>query len=105
MYMTTMTIAPEGLDVVQVVASNIRAEAARRGLFQSDIADALGVQQATISKRWRGGRAWPLEDLGPVADLLGVSVADLVTPHGEADGRPTGTRTRNPRIKSPLLYH
>ena len=66
-------------NLVDVVAANIRAEAARRGLYQGDIASALGLQQATISKRWRGGRAWPLEDLPTVADILGVSVAYLVT--------------------------
>ena len=66
-------------NLVDVVAANIRAEAARRGLYQGDIANALGVQQSTISKRWRGDRAWPLEDLPTVAELLGVSVAYLVT--------------------------
>ena len=71
-------------NLVDVVASNIRAEAARRGLYQGDIAHALGLQQATISKRWRGGRAWPLEDLPTVADILGVSVAYLVTDNAGA---------------------
>ena len=66
-------------NLVDIVASNIRAESARRGVVQSDIASALGVQQGTISRRWRGGRAWPLEDLPTVADILGVSVAYLVT--------------------------
>ena len=74
-------------NLVDVVASNIRAEAARRGLYQGDIAHALGLQQATISKRWRGGRAWPLEDLPTVADVLGVSVAYLVTDN--SDGTPS----------------
>ena len=66
-------------NLVDIVASNIRAESARRGVVQSDIASALGVQQGTIPRRWRGGRAWPLEDLPTVAELLGVSVAYLVT--------------------------
>ena len=65
--------------MVDIVASNIRAESARRGVVQSDIARALGVQQGTISRRWRGGQAWPLEDLPTVADILGVSVAYLVS--------------------------
>lgn len=74
-------------NLVDIVASNIRAESARRGLYQSDIANALGVQQGTISRRWKGGRAWPLEDLPTVADVLGVSVAYLVTDN--SDGTPT----------------
>ena len=74
-------------NLVDIVASNIRAESARRGVVQSDIANALGVQQGTISRRWRGGRAWPLEDLPTVADVLGVSVAYLVTDN--SDGTPS----------------
>ena len=74
-------------NLVDIVASNIRAESARRGVVQSDIASALGVQQGTISRRWRGGRAWPLEDLPTVADVLGVSVAYLVTDN--TDGTPS----------------
>ena len=80
-------------NLVDIVASNIRAESARRGLVQSDIASALGVQQGTISRRWRGGRAWPLEDLPTVADILGVSVAYLVTDNSGASAPfapPTG---------------
>ena len=80
-------------NLVDVVASNIRAESARRGVVQSDIASALGVQQGTISRRWRGGRAWPLEDLPTVADMLGVSVAYLVTDNSGASAPfvpPTG---------------
>ena len=74
-------------NLVDIVASNIRAESARRGLYQSDIANALGVQQGTISRRWKGGRAWPLEDLSTVADVLGVTVAYLVTDN--SDGTPS----------------
>ena len=69
--------------LVDIVASNIRAESARRGLYQRDIANALGLQQATVSKRWRGGRAWPLEDLQTVAEILGVTVAYLVTDNSD----------------------
>ena len=80
-------------NLVDIVASNIRAESARRGVVQSDIASALGGQQGTISRRWRGGRAWPLEDLPTVADILGVSVAYLVTDNSGASAPfapPTG---------------
>lgn len=87
------TFGMSTMNLVDVVASNIRAESARRGVVQSDIANALGVQQGTISRRWRGGRAWPLEDLPTVADILGVSVAYLVTDNSGASAPfapPTG---------------
>ena len=34
-------------------------------------------------RRWRGGRAWPLEDLQTVAEILGVTVAYLVTDNSD----------------------
>ena len=98
--MTTM-IAPvsEALTLSEIVASNIRAEAARRMLNQIQLGELIGMSQGAINKRWTGKRPWHLDDIEAVADVLGVSVADLVTPHGDGDGRPTGTRTRNPRIR------
>lgn len=112
-------IAPEGLTTADVVASNVRAEAARLGFSQVALGRALGISQGSITKKWRGVRAWQLDELDDVARVLGVSVVDLVRPQGgltkggaPADdldegttGRPRGTRTPNPRIKSPLLYH
>ena len=84
--MSTATLdRPTGtktMDLVSILASNIRAEAGRQSLSQADLAHILGITQSAISKRWRGGRPWPLEDLPTVADALGVTVADLVTPTG-----------------------
>ena len=95
-------------NLVDVVASNIRAEAARRGLYQGDIAHALGLQQATISKRWRGGRAWPLEDLPTVAEILGVSVAYLVTDNSGVPTvvvPPTGLEPATSGLEGPCSIH
>ena len=49
--MTPPTEMDDDVDLVDLVASNIRAEAARQGIYQMDIARALGVRQTTISKR------------------------------------------------------
>ena len=78
--MTTTVTRPVEAETVQIVAANIRAEAGRLGMNQSDLGRALGVTRATISKRWHGRRSWQLEDLDAVAAVLGVSVTDLVTP-------------------------
>ena len=94
--------------LVDIVASNIRAESARRGLYQRDIANALGLQQATVSKRWRGGRAWPLEDLPTVADILGVSVAYLVTDNSGVPtvvAPPTGLEPATSGLEGPCSIH
>ena len=72
--------------LVDIVASNIRAESARRGLYQRDIANALGLQQATVSKRWRGGRAWPHEYRHTLGCFSGVKHArgSVGFVHGDA---------------------
>ena len=63
-----------------VVASNVRAEAARQGYSQVKLAKALGLTQNMVTKRWKNEVAWQLAELDLVADTLGVSVMDLVTP-------------------------
>lgn len=64
----------------QVVAENVRAEAARRGYTQVALGRALFMSQGNITRRWKGVTAWKLEELDDVARILGVSVRDLVTP-------------------------
>lgn len=68
-----------GYSTAEIVASNIRAEAARLGFSQSAFGRALGMSQTTINARWLGLRPWQLEELDTVASLLGVSVVDLIT--------------------------
>ena len=65
-----------------VVAANVRAEAARAGFNQVRLGQRLGISQGAITKRWRGERPWQLEELDNLATALGVSVVDLVTPTG-----------------------
>ena len=65
-----------------VVAANVRAEAARAGFNQVRLGQMLGISQPSINKRWTGKRPWQLEELDSLASALGVSVIDLVTPTG-----------------------
>lgn len=39
----------------------------------------MGMAQGAVHGRWRGTRQWHLSELGDVADVLGVSVNDLIT--------------------------
>lgn len=106
--MTPPTETDDDVDLVDLVASNIRAEAARQGIYQMDIARALGVRQTTISKRWKGGRAWPLEDLPKVAAVLGVTVVDLVTEPDKQNPRrwiaPRGAAARSKGLEPPTFW-
>lgn len=65
-----------------IVASNVRAEAARMGYNQVRLGQLLGISQPSINKRWTGKRPWQLEELDSLASALGISVIDLVTPTG-----------------------
>ncbi|HZF91627.1 helix-turn-helix transcriptional regulator [Streptomyces sp.] len=48
------------------------------GESQTDIAAALGVSQAQVSRRQSGSAAWSLADCDAVAGHFGVDVLDLM---------------------------
>ena len=90
-------------DFNAIIAENIRALAARRGETQSSIARAIGIQQATVSLRWRGGRAWPIDDVARVAAFLGTTPWELCQPSPDYGngGKPTLTAVRSlPQLDS-----
>ena len=62
-----------------VVAANIRAESARLGITQQEIANALGITQGGVSKKWRGRVAWSLADLETMTRVLDCSLATLMS--------------------------
>lgn len=61
---------------------NLRAIRKQRGLTQRRLAELLDVEQPTIG-RYEGGRAPTLTQAQEIADVLGVSLAELVS-DGEA---------------------
>ena len=61
----------------RVVAANIRAEAARRGIRQADMAERLGISQPAMSDRYRERTPWSLDETEKVAELLGLELGDL----------------------------
>lgn len=60
------------------VAANVRGELARRRLGQVQIAQALGISQAAVSRRLNGSVPLDVNELAVIARLLGVSAADLL---------------------------
>ena len=54
--------------------NSIRAEMARRGERQRDIAYALGISQQTVSKHMTGLSEFSDKQLNQIADVLGVPV-------------------------------
>ena len=59
------------------VAANIRAEAARHRLTQTELARALGMSQVAVSDRHRGRTPWTLNEIEAVAQLLGTTTSKL----------------------------
>lgn len=47
-------------------------------LKQTDFADRLGIHKSTLSKYEKGLRKIPMEDIGKMADVLGMSIEDLL---------------------------
>lgn len=61
------------------VAANARAEMARRGEKQADLALAAGWTKATASRRLSGSSDWTATDLDRIADHFGVPVSTLLS--------------------------
>lgn len=65
--------------------ANLRRYRAQRELGQSDLAERVGVAQATV-QRWESGNREPKHsDLDKLADALGVRVSDLFRSQDEVD--------------------
>ena len=88
MDMATTFAAPTLDTYADVVADNIRVQCARRGVSRSMLARAIDMDRASCGYRWRGQREWRLSELDRVADALGLSVVDLLTPPGGSEWRP-----------------
>ena len=90
--MTATTSTP-----TSIVASNVRAELARRRISQTRLAHLLKMSQPAVSKRLSGITPIDINDLFGIADALGVAPADLLTtsadvpPSAVGDARPPFT--------------
>lgn len=59
--------------------ASIRAEMARRGVTQAQLATHLGISQSRVSARIRGKCDWSVTELTKTAELLNVPVLSLLT--------------------------
>ena len=84
--MVTREATRTPVDVRATVAANVRAEAARLGYTQVRLGRELGLSQGQITTRWKNIQPWQLDELGALAALLRVNVADLVTPAARLKG-------------------
>ena len=57
---------------------NVRAEMARAGVSQIDLAERVGLSQSGLSKRLRGVVPFDVNELDSIATALDVPIADLL---------------------------
>lgn len=61
-----------------MLAASLRAERARRGLRQEDIAEAMGWARSTVAEVESGSRRLSLWEVARACEVLGVGLHDLV---------------------------
>ena len=66
--------------IARTVAENVRIFAAAFNVPQNAVGHALGLSKSAISKRWNGDQDYRLDELGLIADLFAIPVAELITP-------------------------
>ena len=62
----------------EAIAAEVRAVAARKGLRQGDLADAIGVSRQAVSRKLAGAAPITVEELLRIAAVLEVSPGDLL---------------------------
>ncbi len=76
--MTLSLVADHEQTYTWQVATEVRAAAARHMVSQTQIAEALGLSQMTISRRFTGYTPFDIEELEAMARLLGCEVVDFL---------------------------
>lgn len=61
-----------------MIAKEVRAELARQGITQDELARRLGTTQPWVSKRLTGKTAFDTTELDRIADALGVAVTQFL---------------------------
>ncbi len=73
-----------------VLKRAVRAERSRRGLSQTELADALGWSQSRIASLETGTRRLYADELPEVCEALGVPLERLLADASKADRRKLG---------------
>jgi transcriptional regulator with XRE-family HTH domain len=82
------------------VAASVRAEAARRGFKQVDLAAMLGLSQAAMSRKLHGLIPFTIAEVYELADVMDLDATELV-PLEPVPTRPPSRRGRRlPRVDS-----
>jgi transcriptional regulator with XRE-family HTH domain len=106
--MSEMAMAVRGRLRVRT-AEEIRVLLARRRISAAELARRTGMKQSTLARRMTGETAFDLDDLELIADVLGVTVTELLpqfsgpsttTPYVVPAKRPATQRPADKRPKT-----
>jgi transcriptional regulator with XRE-family HTH domain len=67
----------------EVVSENVEALRRKLGLSQEAIGKAINRGQSTADRKLKAASKWSLDEIGQVAELLGVSTGFLLQEHHE----------------------
>lgn len=73
-----------------MVGETLHMKMWQRRMPQTELAQALGMNQSTLSKKLRGKVKWTLSELYEVAGLLDCNVAELLPPDLKETGYKSG---------------
>lgn len=66
----------EGLEAA--IATQIKVELVERGMDQKDLAEAVGIERATLNRYITGKRSMPMPTFFLVAETFGISPRELM---------------------------
>lgn len=79
-------------DLDLILLDNVRAEAARRGWTQSDLAAVLGIDRATVNRRLNGRNGWTVDDLQYLCIAFDMVPMDLLRARRDSNPQPAVDR-------------
>lgn len=62
----------------KVIARLLNEQRLQKGITQTELSDATGISQSQISKQMRGTRDINIDELGAIADALGIHLVSLI---------------------------
>lgn len=69
----------EGETLEATLNETIKMLMVRTGRRQVDVAEVVGITRGSLSQRLLGNSGWRVNDLAPVAEYFGLTVAELLS--------------------------
>lgn len=84
---------------LRVLNSELKSLLARRKGTKSELANAVKVPSAYVSRRFRDGLDWPIDELAAAAEFLGTSVVDLLAIASQSCAFEAGVVSDDPAVR------